>query len=433
MKNNEFLPLSRSYRFEGSQYFVEASFPLLDTDEIMNTYHDPDTFWMFKLILNHENYHALVRNLGDTANRLLNSYDVIAEIFNETSDKIDLDLIIKLELSNLILHKRSEPLQEALSVYTMYIFEERFLTDSNKHFEIWIEDECSKLPEKNKEILYNILALKKVILSDKNVKTIYDDLLWMHETFDNYRFPISIVQYSLDLRYNLSPDLIISNDPRADVRWRFDMILDSLKNLEKKGMLGRVPRPSLYEYSDKKTNYTELKLESFLHELTGLETSWMNISVMGKDEHVEKMQFVPDKNVHYYRKFNLLPIFKPYDSIEDSEEAKNRKDLFGNIIEHNIWAGLKINGKTRLVPNVKFVPSEILEYWIKHFWSWFLKECIIADEDIDVKITEISQIREPNKSKMYQKAKALQDTLDFEKADDYSDFIKIRKQNLKLN
>jgi hypothetical protein len=54
------------------------------------------------------------------------------------------------------------------------------------------------------------------------------------------------------------------------------------------------------------------------------------------------------------------------------------------------------------------MPNGVLEFWLKYFWTWLLKECIVTGANIENMTQLFPQIREIEKSKSFRKAKLMQ-------------------------
>lgn len=384
----------------------------------------PDAFGMNLQLFVHEIYHAITRKCGDVRNRIRNSTMVLVEIlFKPNDEETNVDAIIQLELANLILHKKSKNLQEALAAYGIHLYQQNPLPPITEED---IKKAGSKKDVTTANLDLNILrkdaeAVKNTILANSDVKKIFNDFLWLSGAFGDNLMPLSVTQFSLDIRYDLHPRLIIANDPTTDVEWRFNMVVDSLRNLEKKGMLNLVPRFSPDSKSSNLRQKEEIRFEYFLGQITGLEAGIIDLMTNGVDEHIQKLQFTPSDNI-----INTNSMYKPIDlTLVTGNEAM--KYMFA-LNENSIWTGFRMKEEISISPNTRFVPDEILTHWFENFRYWILKECVIQDYDIDEKIDMIPQLDKLKNSETCKRAKLMQESLGLEKAVDYDLYNKMRNE-----
>lgn len=374
-------------------------------------------------IFGHEIYHVSTKECGDVRNRIRNSTMEIAELFlKPESEEKNTDAIVQLELANLILHKKSQNIQEALAAYVIHLYQQipsPPITDEE------LEKAGSKKDEltANKDLEISQQAaksLKNVILSNSIVKKIFDDFIWLSKTFRDDLMPVSVAQFGLDLRYDIHPNLVIISDPVTDVEWRFNMVIESLKSLDKKGKLNLVPRFS-ETTSRSRMQREDIKFDYFLGQLTGLEAGIIDLLTNGLDKHVQEIQFRPSEV-----QINVDSKFKPMDlTLVDNPSLQ----FLFEFAKRNIWTGFKMRGEILLIPNTRFVPDEILSYWFTYFSYWFLKECIIGDEDIDSKIELLPQLKDQSGIfKEIQMAKTIQKTLEFDKSEYFEQYKKMRDE-----
>lgn len=417
--------------FSGSQYFPESNFVLVDTAEMLHIFRNVNPMPVYSGLFAHELSHSVYRFSGEVRNRIKNSLMVITELFQKPNDEDrDIDTIIRLELANLILHRNSIKLQEAYSAYQIY-----FMEKNRKLFMDDEMDEGRKLEKKHgkkviergrKRILKAASVTKEAILSDKKVKKNYDNLVWLSETFNDYMLPSHVGDFSFDLRYDIHPNLIISKDPATDSQWRFDRVIQSIKILDKHGKKNLVPQssPPYVEMTLGEAAAKANRCKIFLGKLTGLGAGILDSYRKGVLEQIRKIQFYPSQIP-----INSNSVFPPVESIPSFDIYM---DAFFEFVRFTIWTGFKMTKEEiMLVPNSKFVPDEILMFWLKHFYIWLLKECVIGRYDVDfclslfptLKILDSEETRTATS-----KAKLLQETLEFEKAYDYDVFDKLRKK-----
>lgn len=399
---------------------------MIDLDEIAKEFDGVHAYSLFLQLFGHEHSHSLLKRQGDVTNRLQNSMKVISRILYQNVSQQDVDPIIKLELANQILYKKSSNLQEAVSAYFIDLYEDIFVNPFNI-----VEFKKAGVPLKKSKEFGNIMkvfhedsrVIKNTILSNTTVKAIYDNLVWISDTFDDEQFPINITRVSLDLPHKLNPDRIISDDPSVDPEWRFNNIVDSLKNIEKKGLLHKVPKlPTDDKFMRDKHGVGEAyaKFLIFIHELTGLDVGFVDFLTYGIDDHNEKLTFVPS-TIGGHKISKKSTKYKTNDIFSQTNLV-----VFKNLAEFNIWTGFNINGEINLVANVGIVPDEVLEYWILHFCDWIFKECIIMDLDIDALVNRLPLLPKLKEIENFQKAKSIQKSLDFKKAYYYEELNKMQ-------
>lgn len=418
--------MSRSNHFQNSQYFVESNFPLIDLDEITKEFDGVHSYSLFLQLFGHEHCHSLLKRQGDITNRLQNSMKVINKILYQNVSQQDADSIIKLELANQILHKKSSNLQEAVSAYFIDLYEDIFVNPSNI-----AEFKMADFPLKKSKEFGNIMkvfhedsrVIKNTILSNTTVKAIYDNLVWISDTFDDEQFPINITRVSLDLPHRLNLDRIISDEPSVDPEWRFNSIVDSLKSIEKKNLLHKVPKlptDDKFRQDKHKVRNAYAEFLIFIHKLTGLDVGFVDFLKYGIDEHNDKLTFVPSTiGGHQISKKSTK--YKTNDIFSQTNLV-----TFKNLAEFNIWTGFKINEEIGLVANSGIVPDEVLDYWILHFFDWTLKECVIMDLDVDSIINRFPLLPKLKEVRSFQVAKSIRKSLDFQKSHYYEEFNKMR-------
>ena len=331
---------------------------------------------------------------------------VISEILINEQPKKNVDAIIALELANQMLHENAKNLQEALAAYQIHITKDIHKEPSlEKRFSMFnVDKEMAKTLDGTRSIFDDAAeTIKTEILSNEKVKKIYYEMLWLGETFHDDFFPISVATTSLNLKHDLHPHEILTMNPTTNVEWRFETIIESLRNLERKGISRSIPRFSsdagaIIEHHD------QTKFDYFIRRITGLETSLTDGHYKGIDEHITDMLFYPiiDPNNEYS---NNSSKFERFDLLYNAREEQ--RYLFG-LAEFNIWTGFKINEKILLSPNTRLVPDKILVNWLQFFSCWLLKECIITEKNIDDKFSTIPMLNESRDDEIFQRAKSLQ-------------------------
>lgn len=350
---------------------------------------------------------------------------VIDKMFYRNISQQDINHIIQLELVNQILHKKSSNLHEAISAYSINLYETLFMNPQDtKEFKI-LDFGLTELKdfENIMAIFYeDSQAIKNTILSNPSVKTIYDELVWLSDTFKDEQFPINIARVSLDLPHHLNVERVISEDPSIDPECRFNDIVDSLKTMDQKNLLHKVPKLPTDEKDIGNGQmvgqiYTDFLI--FIHELTGLDIGFFNFIISGWEDHSKKLTFVP---------YALDGLHKSPTSTKRKIDAFSKTNLnaLEKLPEFNIWTGFKIDGKINLIANPESVPTEILDYWILHFCDWILKECIISDSDIDSLIDIFPLLDKLKETKNFQTAKSIKKSLDFKKSYWYEELNKLR-------
>lgn len=396
-------------------------------DEISQEFTGFHVYGMHMELFAHEVFHSYTTTVGSTINRLEFSTMVVADLLENENEEKNIHGIVSLELANQILHNQEINLQEALAAYGIHLSHEIHNEPSVLElFKVNADDKLIPPMDKRMKTFHNdAIAIKKEILSSPEVEKIYNKMIWLKNTFDDNLFPITVAQQSLDISHKNHPDLIIAKIPSTDVEWRFYTIVEALEELEKKELLHTVPRFVSGSKSVKRRDkHADLEFDSFIHKLTGLETSLFRRE--GINEHVQRMLYYPMKW------FDEEPIsqssmFKELDlTLMRKEELLQY--LFG-LADVNIWTGFRMKDKIHLNPNTKFVPDKVLIHWITSFVRWLLKECIIMNYDIDEKVEGFPIINHLDEEETIQKAKSIKEKIDLTKSTNYELFDKLRREN----
>lgn len=431
---SEFLPLSRSYNNLDSRYFPDSNFTLINAGERFGNFVAKDAYHIVQLDSIHEFLHYTTKNWGNTINQIAYNQTIITELFDKQIPKID--LVIKLEYACELLQNKNRILQEGWTAFflnSMLEYWKKVVPDMWKEVKTSYNINISKrhyldLQNEMKEMLFPYgEAYKKSILSKKRVQRFYNDLVWAREAFGNDVIPLLMTSFAFDLRHNLDPNRLIIKDPSVDVQWRFEVVVDALKSLETKGLLYLMPKIiqekgvgiSSHTISEYHLNF----FVPFIHKLTGLDCG-IALDVGEYNNFKRIMRIIPiPKATGVSERLKILKKFK----------SARLPSLIKFAMQGNPGVGFLTKEKLLLFINTYEFSFNILKYWINHFEFWIMKECILSNYDAESFWNNVSGPPEERKKLLIEKTKSMQGKFEFEKSPYYNDFIKIRKQNLKLN
>lgn len=405
---NEFLPLTRSYNMDESRYFTEPSLILLNSDTFYKKRKYEDSRIKLYLDYMHESIHSSIRNYGISKNQIQFFCNTFTEILR-IKNKIDVDAIINYELANEMLHVNSVPLQEALAAYEIDAccaeWENSHDDMKNICIEVGIpEGEFQNVSRLMQEIMPSYGSdYKRSILRKKKIKLIYDELISQRENSRSFAISRLIANTSLDLPNLINPMRVISEDPIADVGWRFDTIIQSLKSAKqnKRHLISII---------------TQFDFEKFIENLTGIKSGLID-SLPYKDANlISTISFSP----YHHKKQGYVA----KNSIK-SKYGENKPNSLNNYFSlYGVCTAFCSSGKVDMIVNDS-VDESITKIWIKNFLSWLTKESIINNYDMDEMwncVTPLDGTTNP-----MHLLDSIQGTIEFESAAFYDDLFKLKK------
>lgn len=416
------------HNFQGSKYYPEANYSLIDVDEIADIFDvegkDPlereDAFAIHYLIDSHENYHAMTNMCGDSLTMVKNTLKIIDELFDPLESSFEIEYVVKLQAANRILLKNSRNIQEAMTAYAIDLEPE--IKHSSTHMKLLKKYGL----EKKQSVLDNRFqrlkdSIKEEILDDSDVRKVYEKFQLWAEKFKDADIVFAIIQFCLDISHTHEPEEIIAKYPETDAQWRLDTVLESLESLDRHNKLYMIPGYFKEGFKSPHTIEGRLKFENFVgNKLTGIKTGFTDYLKNGIDDRIMKIQYNP----RFSKKTNIESKFEMY------YPKTTENDSLQIILKHSeyhVWSGFRINNGIMLVPNIKLVEDKILEIWLIHFYFWTLKNCILYQKDIDSEVNKVLNLKYLKDEKTLDKAKALQ-KVEFEKSQ-YYDMLLDKKVN----